>query len=229
MFSASHKKSLTFFYVSPESGTAVVLHQGWWEPATQNCPSNFKCTHVTALSKNCEASQHTRHTPANWFKHLSLPSVSSPALSYVNWFYLYRKHLPQSWSFGKEMNNRKTAIPNGSLSPKIHIFSTVWCKLGKFFSVLCTCVCQVRGPNAIQSTCKEPDTTLSGSRGLAVVTEPNSSCVPGVQALSKNICCENYFLLPAVLSLTGNLASRTELQAATSKCFKILVHLHFLC
>lgn len=49
----------------------------------------------------------------------------------------------------------------------------------RFFSVLCGCVCQVRGPNAIESICKEPDTTLSGSRGLAVVTEPNSSCVPG--------------------------------------------------
>lgn len=47
------------------------------------------------------------------------------------------------------------------------------------FFLSCVDVCQVRGPNAIESICKEPDTTLSGSRGLAVVTEPNSSCVPG--------------------------------------------------
>lgn len=146
------------------------------------------------------------HNLTNWFNQSVLPSVSSLVLSYINWSYLYKKHLPQSWPFGKITNNRKTVRPNHSLSQKTQIFNTTWCKLLKLFSVLYGCVCQVRGLNAIQSVCKELDSTMSSSRGYAVVPEPNISWVP----LSKNNCCEYYFSLPAVFRISQEILPQEQ-------------------
>lgn len=139
---------------------------------------------------------------------------------YVNWSYLYRKYLPQSISpFWKI--TEKTARPNHSLSPKPQIFSTTWCKLHNYF--LSWVGAYVRSEAIMQSRAFAKSLIPK----WVAVTEPNSSWVPRLQTLSKDICCVYYFAC-CLQGLTGNFVSRRKLKTDTSKYFKILRHIQFL-
>lgn len=144
----------------------------------------------------------TRHSLANWFKHPSLPSVSSPALSYVNWFYLSGSISHKAGLLEKKLTTEKQRYQMALFPQKLTSSAQPDASYTRFF-LSCVDVCvRSEALTQLRAFAKSLIPHWVAQGDLLWLLNLTVAVYQGVQALSKNICCEYYLPLPAVFRVS---------------------------